>query len=133
MKYHSIDRSKFPIVIVKINPIDPNDEQFDEYIKEVTQVMLEMEGGILIHILTESKFLPTEKRVKIGNLFKDNADLFKNSLAGLGYVNSAFIPLTILKGIFLVNKPPVPYTVVSTLEDALKWADQRLKEQTLKA
>ncbi len=127
MKYHTIDNSRFPIVIIRINPISPTDQQFDEYFNEVTQLITQMKKGVIIHILSEAKFLSADKRIKIGNLYKDHGKMLQQNLAGMGYVNSAIIPMTILKGIFLVNKPPVPYTVVSTLDEALKWAEQQTK------
>lgn len=128
MKYHSIDRSRLPIAIVQINPIDPSDEEFDLYFQELSQLISEMKKGVLIHILSDAKFLPSDKRIKIGNVLKDPTGEMKKNLAGMAYVNSAFIPATILKGIFLVNPPPVPYSIVSSLEEALKWARQQMSK-----
>jgi hypothetical protein len=127
MKYADIDYSKDPIVIVRINPMEPTDQQFDEYLSSLDAVLGRMKRGALIIQISQGKFLPSEKRIKLGNWSKINTQSIKEKMVGLCYINSAFLPATILKGILLVNTPPVPYTVVKTEEEAFAWAGEKLK------
>lgn len=126
MKYADLDFSHHPHVIVRVNSIDPNDQQFEDYLEELTKVAHTMKKGVLIFEISQAKFLSSEKRIKIGNWLKTHAETVKKNMYGLCYVNNAFIPMTILKGILLVNKPPVPYTVVSSASEALAWAKEKM-------
>jgi hypothetical protein len=126
MKYADLDFSHNPIVIVRVNPIDPTEQQFEEYLEELTKVAYEMKNGVLIFQISNGKFLPSEKRIKIGNWLKTHTEIIKKNMHGLCYVNNSFIPMTILKGILLVNKPPVPYAVLSSENEALAWAKEKM-------
>ncbi|MCZ8215885.1 MAG: hypothetical protein O9262_06570 [Cyclobacteriaceae bacterium] len=130
MKYADLDFSHHPHVIVRVNPIDPTEQQFEAYLEELTKVAHTMKNGVLIFEISQAKFLPSEKRIKIGNWLKTHAETVKKNMYGLCYVNNAFIPMTILKGILLVNKPPVPYTVVSSASEALAWAKEKMAGDT---
>jgi hypothetical protein len=100
MVYHTIDDSNHPIFIIRINPVDPSDEEFDAYIKTTFELVKTVPRGALIFNITKAKFLSSNKRIKIANMFKVHRSLFVNNVAGIVYVNSSFIPMTILKGIF---------------------------------
>lgn len=127
MNYVDIDYTNDPIVILTVKPIEPTDQQFDEYLASLDVVLGKMNYGVLIIQISQGKFLSSEKRIKLGNWSKRNATIMKQCMAGLCYINSAFLPATILKGILLVNTPPIPYTVVKTENEALTWAKERLK------
>jgi hypothetical protein len=126
-RYSHFDCTQFPIVVVRIQPITPTEAEFDEYVEIGTDVMRKLAGGVIIHNVTEGKFLTSRQRIAIGNLYKDEREMI-SKLKGMGYVNSAFIPMTMLKGIFLINKPPVDYTVVSTEAEAIVWAKSKLSK-----
>ncbi|GCC52788.1 hypothetical protein SanaruYs_30270 [Chryseotalea sanaruensis] len=42
MKYADLDFSQNQIVIVRVNPIDPTEQQFEDYIKDLTKAVKEM-------------------------------------------------------------------------------------------
>ncbi|WP_160118683.1 hypothetical protein [Chryseotalea sanaruensis] len=50
----------------------------------------------------------------------------KKNMHGFCYINNSFIPMTILKGILLANKPPVPYTVVGSESEGIAWAKEKI-------
>lgn len=127
MKYAEIDYSRDPIVMATISPIEPTDAQFDEYLASLDALLGKMKYGVLIIQISQGKFLTSEKRIQLGNWGKRNTALIKQRMAGLCYINSAFLPATILKGILLVNTPPVPYTVVKTEAEAFAWASEKIK------
>ncbi|NBP71352.1 MAG: hypothetical protein EBR30_20815 [Cytophagia bacterium] len=126
MKYADLDFSHQPHVIVRVNPIDPTEQQFENYLEELNKVAHEMKNGVLIFEISKAKFLSSEKRIKIGNWLKTHDAIVKKNICGFCYVNTAFIPMTILKGILMVNKPPVPYTVLSSEKEAMAWAKEKM-------
>lgn len=126
MKYADLDFSQNPIVIVRINPIDPTEQQFEEYLEELTKVAKEMKNGVLIFQISNGKFLPSEKRIKIGNWIKTHTEIMKKNMYGICYVNTSFIPMTILKGILLVNKPPISYAVLGSESEGIAWAKEKI-------
>jgi hypothetical protein len=126
MKYAELDFSHHPIVIVRVNSIEPSDQQFEEYLQELTKVVKEIKNGVLIFQLSNGKFLASEKRIKIGNWIKEHAEIMKQNMYGVCYVNTSFIAMTILKGIFLVNKPPIPSVVLASESEGIAWAKERI-------
>lgn len=120
MRYYSIDDSKSPIIIIQIHPVDPTPKEFDEYVEKMKALASAENGIVLIHNVTEGKFLTSEQRIKIGSLYK--IPNLSKALLGHAFVNSALLPMTILKGIFLVSKPPVDHIVVKTEAEAINWA-----------
>lgn len=126
MKYCSIDKTTPNIVFIRINPIEPTPSQFDEYIREMKQLIVDTQRAVLIHNVSKGKFLSSEQRIKIGNLYKEQLQEFKSKIVGHAFVNSSFIQMTILKGIFLVNRPPVDYLVVGSEPEAIEWAQRIL-------
>jgi hypothetical protein len=126
MKYADLDFSHNPIVIVRVNPIDPSEQQFEEYLQELTKVVKEMKNGVLIFQVSNGKFLSSEKRIKIGNWIKTHTDVMKKNMYGVCYVNTSFIAMTILKGIFLVNKPPIPSVVLPSESEGIAWAKEKI-------
>lgn len=132
MKYATLDFSNNPFVIVRVSSIDPTDQQFEEYIKELTKALTEMENGFLIYQLSEAKFLPATKRIKLSNWIKNHTELMKKNMVGICFVNTGFIAMTVLKGIMLTNKPPIPYAVLSSENEAFAWAEKMINNLQLK-
>ncbi len=126
MKYADLDFTHNPIVIVRVNPIDPSEQQFEEYLQDLTKVAHEMKNGVLIFQISNAKFLPSEKRIKIGNWIKTHTEIMKKNMHGVCYINTSFIPMTILKGILLANKPPVPYAVLGSESEGIAWAKEMI-------
>jgi hypothetical protein len=125
--YAEYDSSLHPVVIARIKPIEPTPQEFDQYIQAAKEVIRNLAGGVMVFNVSDGKFLSSEQRIKLGKLFKDEREALLR-LKGMAYVNAAIIPMTMLKAIFLVNKPPVDYTVVSTEADAISWAKKKLSE-----
>lgn len=131
MKYADIEKRE-GLILVRINAIDPTEAQFDEYIASTLEAVKEIKNGVLLHNISKGKFLTSEQRIKIGSLYREYGDVFRANLAGMAFVNNAFIPMTILKGVFLVNKPPVAYCVVSSEDEALAWANEATSKNNVK-
>lgn len=132
MKYCSIDKTLPNIVIIRINPIEPTPAVFDEYILEMKKLIKDSQQAVLVHNVSQGKFLTSEQRIKIGNLYKEQHTEFKSKIIGHAFVNSSFIQMTILKGIFLVNRPPVDYVVVSSEQEAVEWARRVIEKSSSK-
>jgi hypothetical protein len=52
---------------------------------------------------------------------------------GLAFVSSSAIFRFMLSSVFLIQRPPMPYVVVATLDEALAWAQLQLRKGTTRS
>jgi hypothetical protein len=127
MKAANFDFSISPIVIIKVNPIEATDANFTEFLKEFGQTLKNTTGKIaIITDLTLAKFLSADLRIKMGNFYKENDALIKEKVEIMSIVNKSAIMNIVIKGVFLVKKPPVPTNTFSSLDQAIKWSEEKL-------
>lgn len=123
--FSQTDDARFPIVLVTLNDFEPTLDEFNHHLDELTQ-LTSSQGVVLMLDISKSKFLPSEHRIAAGKWLKTESEKMKNNLKGLVFINSSVIMSVVLKGVFLVNKPPVDYLVASSLEEALRWANTKI-------
>ena len=127
MKYFEIDKTHFPVILIRINPIEMSLKDQQEYLEKVYELVEQFPGLVLITDISKGKPLSSEVRIYQGNWNKKHEAFLKQRLNGLVFVNESIIMTIVLKGIFLVQKPPVTHTVVTNLEDALQWALEKVQ------
>ncbi len=136
MKYATVDGSQKPILHIVINGIDPTPEQLDEHFAEWKAMLEELADFpypcVIIVDATQSKFLSSEVRIKIGKFLNDNDVLMKKHIKLIVQVISNPLINIILKGILLVQKPSVPQTVVNSMSKALALASENLEEAAVR-
>lgn len=127
-KYASISREKFSIVKVTFTGEKANDDNFSNYLEELTEIYSKKEKLAIIFDARKAVF-PGLKYQKIqGDWLKENEQLMENYCAGTAYVITNSIIRGVLKTIFKFQKQPVPYHVCSNLDEAEKWVKQKLSE-----
>jgi hypothetical protein len=124
-RFATTDYSKKPIVIVTLEGFEPTREEFNEHLSDLTSIV-SMPGSVLILDISRSKFLASEHRIAAGNWLKNEKENFKKNVKGMAFVNNSLIMSAILKGVFLISKPPVDHIVSSSVDDAIAWANQRI-------
>lgn len=125
MKYFVSDSSNDPIIITRITSVDPTEVLFDEYLSYMRSLLQKEKPFIDIHVLSEGKFLGSQYRIKLGQFVKNEEQLIKKYKKAFIVVNSSIIMATMLKGIHLIQPPPVPNTVVGSLDDAYAWIKEK--------
>lgn len=129
MKNISIDSSNYPIIITNFSGIEPTMKEFEAYLD---QILTFYQGDNRIVMLvdgTKSKFLSSDIRIKQGNWLKKHDALIRKHTIGNVFVIPSTVSSLILKGIFLIHKPAVPYTIVNSLPEAMLWAEEKIKAE----
>jgi hypothetical protein len=63
-----------------------------------------------------------------GRWLRENRDIVRARLAGIAFVFTSPIHRFVMSGVFLVQRLPTAYTVLTSLEEAREWADTRVRE-----
>ena len=119
MKYATFEQDTFPNIIIRFSADTPNEEQFEEYLTEMKEIYDTKSGFRLIFDATISGFLPSKQRIRQGKWLAENNDLIKEKCLKHYYIVNSAIVKIVLNGILLVNKPPIPYAVFKTVDEAL--------------
>ncbi len=122
------DRSRWPIIVVELEG-KPTDENLDEYLHELTKLLQQDERGVVIVDMTRARPSSPEQRKRIGEWMRAHRAQLAERGVGAAFVISSAVFRFVLSSIFLVQRPPMPYTVVATLADALAWAQAQLRQQ----
>jgi hypothetical protein len=73
--------------------------------------------------LTKAKPLSSELRIQQGNWNKKHDLFLKQHCKGMAFVTHSIMMSFVLKGVFLIQKPTAPYTVVSDPQEGIAWAE----------
>ena len=126
MNYAKIDTSGYPIVKVTYAPQEPTLEEFDAYLSSMEALYDDYSDFVIIMDASSTKYLSSELRIRQGNWMKKNESKMKTQVLGIVFIIPSAIVRMILNGIFLIQKLPVPYSVSSNMEEANKWAHEKL-------
>lgn len=129
MKKITIDQRNYPIVLVNISSQEPTVQEYEEYLDELLAIHRGDARFVIIFDTSRSKFLSSELRIKQGNWLKQHDErLQRHAIAHVFVINSIMVSM-ILKGIFMIKKPVTNYTIVSSLNEAMAWAEQQVQEE----
>jgi hypothetical protein len=125
MKYAEFE-VKPPIVFVKINPIDVSLEDYkNEVLQAQTKILYELPSSAWIFDSRHTKLLSSEHRIAAGNWMKSNSQTIKQRVKAVFLVECSFWTELMLKSIFLVINPPVPFHILKKADDAYKMLAQK--------
>ncbi|MBN2350492.1 MAG: hypothetical protein JXJ22_16770 [Bacteroidales bacterium] len=128
MKYATIYKEHDNIFVLKFSRTDATEANFSKYLKELKQFYKENQDFVMIIDGSDSKYLDKKFRNYMGKWIADNEDLIKKKCIAQVYVIPSPIIRYILQAIFLVKKPPVPFTIVNNFPEA---QEQAVKLNTL--
>jgi len=126
MKFVDFDLSEYPIIVNRFSAKEPTNEEFDAWTKEMIKTISENKGIVLVQELTNAKYLSSENRIKVGNIFKKHEKEIKQNVLGIAYIVPSVIVNMLLKGIFAIKKPATDYKVVKTEQEAMKWSRDKV-------
>ncbi len=129
MQYAVIDKTLYPVVVVRFNPVEVSLKEHGAFLESQKQFLSQHPGCVFVYDLTQSKALSAEVRIQQGNWNRNNAQFLTQHLQGIAFVANSVMMSFVFKGIFLIQKPPVAYTVVAALKDGIAWANTQTTRQ----
>ncbi len=125
-KYALVDRSDYPIVKFTFTGNRETEDNFEEYLSELSFNYLRKEPIAVIFDATKASTPNPKYQLKQARWLKENKTLMKNYCRGVAYVIKQPAIRNILELIFKIQKQPCPYKIVSELEEAKFWLNQQL-------
>ncbi|MEM0994286.1 MAG: STAS/SEC14 domain-containing protein [Bacteroidota bacterium] len=120
-QYATIDSSGFPKVIISFKGNKADDANFTTYL-EKTKALYDKKQKLSITFDATHATIPALKYQKQqADWLKDNRALMEDYCKGTAYVIPNPIIRNVLKAIFALQKQPVPYKTVSSLDEAAAW------------
>jgi hypothetical protein len=119
------DRSRWPIVVAELEG-KPTDDDLEAYLRGLGELLQEATRGVLVIDMTRALPSAPEQRRRIGEWMRAHKTQMAERGLGAAFVIPSGLFRFVLSSIFLIQRPPMPYTVVATLAEALAWARARL-------
>ncbi|HEY0655610.1 MAG TPA: hypothetical protein VGD65_20895 [Chryseosolibacter sp.] len=114
----------------RILPVLPTLNENAEQLKSVSDFMRSIpteSKGVVITDAKNSKLSGSEVRIQTGQWTKENSSLIEKTIIAQIQYNTNLITSLLMKGVFLVSKPPVPVILVGTEAEAFAKANELLK------
>ncbi len=124
--FATFDLSNPRFVRVTYHAHEPSNAEIDEFIVFASKALNSSKNFVLVSDVSKLKYLSLEHRFKIINWIKSNQTTILERCLGSVYLVSSVFGRMILNGIFLVVKPVIPRTIVASMDEAEKWAADRL-------
>ena len=121
------DRSRWPIIVVELEGA-PSDADVDEYLRGLTALLQEDAHGVVIVDMTRARPSSPGQRKRIGEWMRTYREKLAKQGLGAAFVISSAVFRFVLSSLFLIQRLPMPYTVVATLPDAIGWAQKQLRQ-----
>jgi hypothetical protein len=116
--FEKIDRG---IYHIKFSPKLPDNTAFENYLKELTEIINNDIGIYMIFDASYASYISTDLRKKQANWTKKHELQITNSVYCNIYVIPNAIQRSILNDIYLIQKPVVPYKIVPSYKQALNY------------
>jgi hypothetical protein len=127
-KYAIFDQSEFPVVIIRFTGVSSTDENFGDYLAEMTALYDRQEDLAIVFDAREAS-LPSLRHQKMqAQWLQDHKALLKKHCRGTAYVMVTSSARIILLMIFSFTSQPVPYKTFSNMPDAEAWVSGLLQE-----
>jgi hypothetical protein len=127
-KFIEIDDSRFPIVIATFQNFVPTNEEFLQMQADLQTFDASHTNFTQIIDLSKMPFLPSEFRIAQAKWAAANDALFIQQKMKIVFSTPSFIAQMMLKGVFLLYKPGVPFTVVSSIEEGVRWSEAQVSK-----
>lgn len=113
-------------VHISFTGYDPNETEFDQYLEACKRILQE-ESPAFVQIF-DARFIKTlraDLRLKQSKWIEKNRELISNRIKHAIFIIPSMFLRIVLNCIFAFSKPPYPYTVVATLEEAIELAEAK--------
>jgi hypothetical protein len=121
-----IDASQLPIVVVRFNGYI-SDPEFDVYLATMTGLLTRNSKMVAILDARAAIRNPPSQRQKQADWIRANEELLRQHSLGTAFVLTSPLVRGVMNAILWLQPLPTEYTVVGTLEEAERWAEDRLQ------
>jgi hypothetical protein len=125
-EFLTLDSSKFPIVVGIYNKFIPTPEEFTKAQTDVENFCMSHEDFVLVLDFSVIPILSSEYRIAQAKWAAKTDALFVKQKMRIAFYTPSIITQVVLKSVFILSKPGIPYTLASTLEKAHVWAAKQL-------
>jgi len=134
MEFATVEGSQYPIIIIRIYPVNPTFEQIDKLYDDLEKLLSETQGGYVAITVAPSQFINSEARVKLGNMAKEFYQKYKDREIISILVSSSTIARIMLQTIQLLFRPySQRQLILSSEEEAIRVAQEHLAEYAAKS
>ncbi|HAA16713.1 MAG TPA: hypothetical protein DCE41_35385 [Cytophagales bacterium] len=114
------------MIHVKFEKFAPTLGEFREYLSEFYEVIRQNPGRAHIMDGTNGIWLPSEIQIAQGDWIRENQEFLLEHCPYTAFIVSNKLSKIVLMGIFMVQKPKVPYLVVQSLDNAIRGVRERV-------
>lgn len=127
--FYKCDMSNYPYINILTKSRQPTNEEFEEYINLLDDIYDNCDRfGFIMETDGNTPFLKAEQRIKIGNWTKKRKETIAQKCKGCAFLISSFLQETMLRGIFLIQKPPYEYILEKDRAKCTEWLRQQLEK-----
>ncbi|SMG20762.1 SpoIIAA-like [Marivirga sericea] len=126
--YAKIDSSQMPIVTVSFTGEKSTDENFQLYLDEVESCYDDRKTIAIIFDASKATIPKLSHQKKQASWLNQHWKLMQNYCLGTAYVIPSTAIRAVLKMIFSFQNQPVPYKIVSKMEEAHDWIQELNKD-----
>lgn len=126
--YFSANIDNFPFLYITFTGKNASDKEFEEYINYLDTIYTQKNQFVMLSDARKGNYLKSKHRIDLGNWTKQNKESIEQLCKGVAFVMSSIIMKTMLQGIFIIQAPPYPYTVVEDMEKAEIWLKEQLEK-----
>jgi hypothetical protein len=124
-----VDRSRAPIFVVTVEG-QPSDGDITAFLEVLSTLLAEDVRGLLVVDALRAGAPSPEQRRRMGEWMRANRAELARKSRGTAYVFPGALFRFVLSTVFLVQRPPAPYIVTGTLDEAMTWAQRQLAHGT---
>lgn len=134
MEFAHVDGSQYPIIVIRVYPINPTFEQIDKLYSDLEEILSTTQGGYVAITVAPSQFINSEARVKLGNMAKEFYHRYKEREIVSILVSKSTIARIMLQTIQLLFRPySQRQLILSSEEEALRVAQEHLADYASKS
>jgi len=127
----TINDGSAPVYVVRIEGV-PTGEQFDAYLRQLTDIVLRPGPRALIFDATTAGPTPAAHRKKQAEWMKRFENETRATTVGTAFVLPSALMRGILTAILWLQPMACPHVIVATLAEGLEWARERLHQSVPK-
>ncbi len=124
-----VDRSQWPLVVITFPQRDIEDDELIAYLADVEAGLGARKTAYAAVVDIGSRpHLNAHQRKIQADWLNRNRDQFAKWLRAYAFVITDHVPRVLLRAVFWVAPPPVPYRLFSDREEAIAWAAKSLND-----
>jgi hypothetical protein len=119
--YFSYSRCNPNIHLISINGVQPQEENFEEFLRFSDRSAKELEGAMIVD-LSNRKYLSIAHRVKVAKLISSNSEHIAKNWTSIALVNTSFFSVLSLMVSLWLKPMPTRAKAFKSFDEAVTWS-----------